>query len=147
MSLEAALAANTAALIDNTAALLKSGGGDSAKARTAPADAEIDKVAAAKVAADKKKAAAAAATKKGPTIEKLAERLGAYMGVEDKKERKARIAQVAEMTEHFGVKRMGLVTGDQIEEALDFLSQLEAGEDPAYGGDGDAGDDDGAALV
>lgn len=80
---------------------------------------------------------------KGPTIETIKARFGAFLGTEDKAERKTRIAQIAAMNAHFGVERPSALDPSQFEEALGYLDQLEAGEEPDYG---DEGGGDGALV-
>ncbi len=129
MALEDVLKENTDALNRLTAALLK---GKPAGAADAAVAAEAARVA----AAGKKPAATKPPA--GPTLDTIKARFGAYLGAEDPTERKARIANVQEMMNNFGVERATLLAKEQWAEALGYLDQLEAGETPEYGG-GDGG--------
>lgn len=135
MSLEEALAANTAAIKEQTAFLksLQGKGGDAA--------AGAGKAAAGKPAGGKPAGA------KKVTLDTIKERFGAFLGIEDKKKRAKRIEQVGAMMEHFGVERATLLEEEQWKEALGYLDQLEAGETPDYMNEGDEGGDEGDALV
>lgn len=136
MSLEEALRENTEALKANTAALLKTGGGK-ASAADAAIEKEATRAAAAKPAAAGKKPAAAKKT----TLDTIKERFGGYLGIEDKAERKNRIAQVQQIVDHFGVAKASELDEANWDEALAFLKQFEDGEEPDFGDEG-GGDDE-----
>lgn len=139
MAIEEALAALTAAVNKNTAALesFKAGAG---KATGAAAGAAADK------AADKPANKAAGANKKkGPTLEDIQEKFGAYMSVTDKAERAERKANCKKINDHFGVERATRLDPSNYAEALAMLAQFEAGEDPFDGDEG--GEDDGDSPI
>lgn len=134
MSLEAAIDKLTAAVEANTAALT---GGKVSSADKAIA-AEAARAAGAKTTTTKKP------TTKKVTLDTIKERFGGYLGVEDKAERKQRIANVTAIVEHFGVAKASELEEENWAEALAFLKTYEDGEEPDFGGD-DGGDDE--ALV
>jgi hypothetical protein len=132
MSLEQALAANTAAILAHTAALEKFAGG----AAAAKASASAGTKAAADKPAAEKPAAAAASKKKGPTLETIQEKFGAYMSVTDKEVRAERKGHVLNIAGKFGAERATAIDPEHFAEALELLARYEAGEDPfADGGD------------
>ena len=135
MSLEEALAANTAAIKELTAAM--KGG------KVSAADKAIEAEAARATGAKAKPAAAKA---KKVTLDTIKERFGGYLGIEDKAERKARIANVQAIVDHFGVAKASELEEENWAEALAFLKQYEDGEEPDFGDAGDGGDDDGALV-
>ena len=138
MSLEAAIEKLTAAVEANTAAL-KAGGGKVTAATAADKAIEAE----AKRAAGAKKPAAA----KKVTLDTIKERFGGYLGIEDKAERKQRIANVQAIVDHFGVSKASELEEENWAEALAFLKQYEDGEEPDFGGDDDGDDDGDGALV
>lgn len=92
---------------------------------------------------------AAAATKpsttkpKGVTLEQVTEKFGAYLKIKDKEVLAERISHVKAINKHFELAK--ITDGDpaQWKEALGYLAQFEAGEDPfADGDEGDAGDNE-----
>jgi hypothetical protein len=111
MSLEDRIAELTAAVEANTAALL---GGD-APAKKAPA---------------KKAPAKKTTTKKGPGVDEVAEKFGAYMNTGSAAAKKKAKQVVKAITEHFEVERITKMDPDQFQEALDMLAQYEDDEDP-----------------
>lgn len=129
MSLEQALADNTAAIKEQTAFLkaLQAKGGTAAAA---------GKPAAGKPAAGKPKK---------PTLDTIKERFGGYLATEDKKLREKRKAEISAVIEHYGVAKISEIDEANWEEALAALDQLEAGETPDILADGDNSGDD--ALV
>lgn len=76
----------------------------------------------------------------------IKERFGGYLGVEDKAVRKARIAQVQQIVDHFGVGKASELDEANWQEALDFLTAFENGEEPDFG-DGDGEGDGDESLV
>lgn len=126
MSLEDTMAELTAAIKEQTAFLksMKGGGGS-------PTEASV----AAKAAAGKKSSGKI-------TLDTIKEKFGTYLGVEDKAERKERIANVTAIVDHFGVKKASELEEENWAEALGYLKQFEAGETPDFmdegGGDGEA---------
>lgn len=157
MSLEEALAVNTAAMKELTAALkgAKPAAGKGASAADAMIEKEATRVAAGKGAAAATKPATKPAGKKAPTVETLMERFGAFLGIEDKAERKARGVLVREINAHFGVEKITDVEAAQIPEALKLLSILEAGKTIDFetgeaaedGDEGEGEEGDGEALI
>jgi len=151
MSLEEALAANTAALEANTAALLKGGSAKpatktSSKAETSEeADAE-NEAAAKKAAADKKKKAAAAKKKKGPTKEELVALFSGYLAEVDGDDDAVaeRRAELKKINEYYEVDRITNADPSVWAEAMGFLNQFIEGEDP-FAGETDE-DDDGSLV-
>lgn len=132
MSLEEALAANTAAIKEQTAflkSLQADKGGSASKA--APA------------AAGKAASGGKPATSKKVTLDTIKEKFGAFLGTDDKKLRAKRIEQVGAMMNHFGVERATLLEEENWAEALGYLKQLEAGETPDYGNEGEGDEDEG----
>lgn len=134
MSLEAAIEKLTAAVEANTAALK----GGKASAADKAIEAEAARAAGAKGSTAKKP------TTKKVTLDTIKERFGGYLGIEDKAERKARIANVQAIVDHFGVSKASELEEENWAEALAFLKQYEDGEEPDFGGDGGDGDE---ALV
>ncbi len=135
MSLEAAIEKLTAAVEANTAAL--KGG------KVSAADKAIEAEAARAAGAGKTTAAKKPAAKK-VTLDTIKERFGGYLGIEDKAERKARIANVQAIVDHFGAAKASELEEENWAEALAFLKQYEDGEEPDFGGDAGDGEE---ALV
>lgn len=130
MSIDAKIDELIAALNANTAALK---GGKVSTADKA-IEAEAARAAGAKTTAAKKP------TTKKVTLDTIKERFGGYLGIEDKAERKARIANVQAIVDHFGVAKASELEEENWAEALAFLKQYEEGEEPDFGdgsGDGD----------
>ena len=113
MSFEAMIQELVDAVKANTAAL--KGGSGGTKAAEKPAD-------------------KAPAKAKGPTLDAVAKRYGAYMSAEGD----AGKANVRKIVKHFGVKKISDLGDAKFDEALALLDQFEAGDDPfAEEGDGD----------
>lgn len=110
MSLEDAINALTKAVEANTKALGGAGGTKSTGGTTKAAD-----------------------KKKGPTLDAVAKRYGAYMSAEGDDGK----AMVRKVVKHFDVKKISELEEGQFEEALSLLDQIEAGDDPFSGGDDD----------
>lgn len=138
MAIEEAMAALTAALNKNTAALesFKSANGGKASGGAAAADKTADKAAGTKAAGGNKK--------KGPTLEDIQEKFGAYMSVTDKAERAERKANCKKINDHFGVERATLLDPSDYAAALEMLAKFEAGEDPF---EDEGGEDDGDSPI
>ena len=138
MAIEEAMAALTAALNKNTAALesFKKGNGGSASSGATETKA-ADKPAGNKAAGGKTKP-------KGPTLEDIQEKFGAYMSVTDKAERAGRKANCKKINDHFGVERATLLDPSDFAAALEMLAKFEAGEDPFEDEDGE---DDGDSPI
>lgn len=113
MSLEDAIKELTAAVKENTAAY-KAGGGASSGGKASGGG-------------------KAASGKKGPTLDAVAKRFGAYMSAEGDDGK----AMVRKVVKHFDVKKISELPEDKFAEALELLDQIEAGEDPFSGGDDD----------
>lgn len=132
MSLEQAIADNTAAIKEQTAFLkaLQGKAGAGAAATTTST-----------------KPAGKPAGKKAVTLDTIKERYGAYLGVENKKEREVRKGKVQAILAHFGeVAKVSEIAEESWVDAIAALDKLEAGELPDFmEGDGDGGDDE--ALV
>ncbi len=140
MSLENALAAATAAMIDLTAALK----GGKVSAADKAIGAEAARATAAKPAAAKPNPAA----KKAVTLDTIKERFGAYLAVENKAERKARIANVQAIVDHFGVEKASALGEENWVEALGYLTKYEAGEEPEFSNEGGEEEDgDGPSII
>ena len=139
MSLEEAIRENTEAVKALTAAMK---GGAKASAADAAIEKEAARATGAKASGGKP---APSSKKKAVTLDTIKERFGGYLGVEDKAERKARIANVQAIVDHFGVSKASELEEENWAEALAFLAQYEAGEEPDFGGD-EGGDDDGALV-
>ena len=145
MSLEDALNENTKAVIAHTAILQKMLSG------AKPAAAAPAKPAAAAAAAPAKSAGkpAAATTKKKAetTSEYVSEKVKAYLKGGDEDERATRKAHVKAIIDYYGADRFTAIDPSKYDEALGFLAQFEAGEDPfAEEGEGEEEgqeDDDG----
>ena len=139
MSLEEALAKNTAAMEKMTAVMEKlvAGGTKAAtdKAATGTKPAATGTKPATKPA-DKKKS--------GPTIEEVAERVSAYLKVADSDERAAHKEHVAHIIGYYGVPKFTAIPADDIPTALRMLDEFEAGNTPAeFASEGDASDEGG----
>lgn len=133
MSLEQALAENTAALKALTAAM----GGKASTKSAADAAIEAEATRAAKAGAGKSTKA------KGPTLDDIKARFGAYLGIEDKKERALRVANVKKICEKFDAAAISKADEKHWPEALELLTKFEEGEDPfAEDGDDDEGGSD-----
>jgi hypothetical protein len=146
MSLEDALNENTKAVIAHTAILQKMLSG--AKPAAAGAAAPAKPAAAAAPAKPAAKPAAAATKKKAETTaEHVSEKVKAYLKGGDEDERAARKAHVKAIIDYYGADRFTAIDPSKFDEALDFLSQFEAGSDPfADEGEGEeegSEDDDG----
>lgn len=137
MSLEAAIEKLTAAVEANTAAL--KGG------KTSAADKAIE-AEAARAAGAKAAAKPAAAKAKKVTLDTIKERFGGYLGIEDKAERKARIANVQAIVDHFSVSKASELEEENWAEALGYLKQFEDGETPDFMDEGGGGDGDDALV-
>lgn len=147
MSLEEALAENTAALKAHTAAL--SGIAAAAKGATA------GKTASAGAAAGGKPAGTAAkpgtSKPKAPTIEDIRAKFGGYLSTKDKELRAVRMEQVGAINAHFGVAKATDLPPELFAEALGYLKAYEDGGEPEFvqaeegGDDGDEGE--GESLV
>lgn len=143
MSLEDALNENTKAVIAHTAILQKMLSG--AKP-AAPAAGSAAKPADKAPAAPAKPAAApakAAATKKKAetTSEHVADTVKNYLKGGDEEERAARKAHVKAIIDYYGADRFTAIDPSKYDEALAFLDQFAAGEDPfAEEGEGEAED-------
>lgn len=145
MSLEEALAANTAAVEKLTAALEKGISAGAAKAAAANAD----KPASGKPASGKPASGKPASGKaKAITAETVAEKVTAYLkGVTDKAERDERKDHVRQIIEYYGAEKFTAIDPDKFAEALSMLDDFEAGNTPALLADpdnegGEEGDED-----
>lgn len=137
MSLEQALADNTAALKEHTAILRAAAGKGPVKA----SDAAIAAAAAGKAGTTKPPVG-----KKAVTLDDVKAKFGDYLGAEDDDERATRIDNMKTLLTHFGAAKASLLEKKDWPAALGFLAQLEAGEEPDYG-DGDAGAGESESLV
>jgi hypothetical protein len=111
MSLEAEIKALTEAMKENTAALKAGGGGKTSSGGTTKGS---------------------SGGKKATTLDQMAKRYGAYMAAEGDDAK----ANVRKVIKHFGVKKISEIDENQYDEALAFLDQFEAGDDP-FGDDDD----------
>lgn len=128
MSLEAALAENTAAMKALTAALAKGGNGKSA------GDAAIEKEAARATTATAAGKPAAAAM----TAEKFATSWTDWLaGAGDDDEAEIRKTAIRATSKHFGLKKISDAGKDQWPELLAVLKTLKAGDTPDFMGGGD----------
>jgi hypothetical protein len=152
MSLEDALNANTKAVLAHNALLEKMLAGAGGKPATAPA------AAAKPAAAAAAKPAAAAVAKPGAkptqkkaetTSEHVSEKVKAYLKGGDEDERAARKAHVKAIIDYYGADRFTAIDPSKFDEALDFLSQFEAGGDPFADGEeaGEEGSEDDDGVV
>lgn len=139
MSIEALLTRMAEALESNTEAmqaLMK----DSAKPASKPAAKPAAK-------SEAKPASKKTTTKKGETTaDDVTERVSAYLKTGSKAEREERKGHVKQIIEHYGADRFTNIDSDSFDEALGFLDQFEAGEDP-FGGDGADEEEDEDAMV
>ena len=142
MSLEEAIRENTEAVKALTAAM-KGGAGAKASAADAAIEKEAARATGAKASGGEP---AASSKKKAVTLDTIKERFGGYLGVEDKAVRKARIAQVQQIVDHFGVGKASELDEANWQEALDFLTAFENGEEPDFG-DGEGEGDGDESLV
>ena len=131
MSIEKLLTDLTAAVEANTAALLGGASADTGGETKAPA-----KKAPAKKAPAKKAAI---------TVDVLAKRFGEYLKTGSKDDREVAKANVTALIAHFDTDRLTNLDPENFEEALAFLDQFEAGEDP-FGGEEEE-DDDGFDIM
>lgn len=144
MSLEDALKANTAAVLSHNTLLEKMLAG-SKPAGAAPAT----KPAGAAAAPATKPTSKPAVKKKAETTsEHVAERVKAYLKGGSESERAARKGHVKAIIDFYGSDRFTSIDPASYDEALGYLDQFEAGEDPFSEGDeadadGTDGDDDG----
>lgn len=137
MSLEEALNKNTAAIEAHTAALLNLAKGGAAK----PAAAAAAKPAAAA-------AKPAAATKaKAPTIDDIRTKFGGYLSTKDADLKAARMEQVAQINNHFGVAKASDLDPSLFAEALGYLAEYEAGREPEFAQADETGDGNDESLV
>jgi hypothetical protein len=164
MSLEDALKAHTTALEANTAAVTRNTellqGALAAKGATAPkadapkADApKADAAAAAPKSGGKgatpqggrpsnaQKAAAAAAA--NPTEEAIRTLASEFLGPKDAALKAQRKEFAGRMVEHFGVGRVTEIPEANRAEAIDYMTRFMKGEDVTFGGEADAGGDEG----
>lgn len=140
MSLEEALAKNTAAMEKMTAVMEKivaaapKAGGTAASTGTKPA-ATGTKPAATKPAATKPA---------GPTKEQVTERVQAYLKVADADERAAHKEHVAKIIGYYGTPKFTEIPAADMPRALAMLDEFEAGNVPAeFADEGDASNEDG----
>jgi len=144
MSLEDALNANTKAVLAHNALLEKMLAGAGGKTAPAPAAAAAP---AKPTAAAGKPAATTTKKKAETTAEHVSEKVKAYLKGGDEDERAARKGHVKAIIDYYGADRFTSIDPSKFDEALDFLSQFEAGGDPfAEPGDADeegSEDDDG----
>ena len=126
MSLEDRIAELTAAVEANTAALL---GGEAPARKGNTATRRGGKATGEKTT-----------TKKGPTVDEVAEKFGAYMTTGSAAAKKKAKQVVKAITEHFEAERVTKIDPGQFQEALDILAQYEDDEDPLGVFDEDDGD-------
>ncbi len=143
MSLEEALAANTAALQENTAVHKAIG----AKLGAATGKPAAEKPAAGATAAKPKPATAA--KPKAPTIDDIRTKFGGYLSTKDKDIRAVRLEQVAAINAHFGVAKATDLDPTLFAEALGYLASYENGEEPEFAQAEEGGEDadEGESLV
>lgn len=134
--LTAALEANTAAIN----AMVKASGGKPVTA----ASTETKAAAGNKAAAGGK--AAGGNKKKATTVDDIAAKFGAYLGVKDADERTERKANVKAIVDYFGAAKATEIDPENFDEALGYLQQYIDGEEPDFAGGGDEGDDEGALV-
>lgn len=137
MSIEKLLTDLIAAVEANTAAI--QGGG-------APADAPAKKAPAKSAPAKKAPAKKAPAKKAAITVDVIAKRFGEYLKTGSKDDRETAKANVTALIAHFETDRLTNLDPESFEDALAFLDQFEAGEDP-FGDGEEEGDDDGSDLM
>lgn len=128
--LTAALEANTAAIN----AMVKASGGKPVTAAAA------DKPAGTKPAGGK----AAGGGKKKTSVDDIAAKFGAYLGVKDADERTERKANVKAIVDYFGAAKATEIDPENFDEALGYLQQYIDGEEPDFAG---GGEEDEGALV
>ena len=125
MSLEAALAANTAALEANTAAL--TGGKAPAKAAGS-------------------KPAGRAAKKADITVDVVAEKFGDFLNTGSAAAKKKAKLVVKGIVTHFEVERITKLDAEDFPKAMELLGQYQEGEDPLELFDEENEDDDGGMV-
>lgn len=128
--LTAALEANTAAIN----AMVKASGGKPVTAAAADKPATGGKAAGGKAAGGKKKT----------TVDDIAAKFGAYLGVKDADERTERKANVKAIVDYFGAAKATEIDPENFDEALGYLQQYIDGEEPDFAG---GGEEDEGALV
>jgi hypothetical protein len=104
--------------------MLEAGGKTPAAAASKPA---------AKPAA-KKAPAKKPAAKKGPTAEEFVAKFGAFLKAGDADDRENAKVAVKNIVDHFEAPKVSEIDAANYEEALGYLAQYEAGEDP-FGGE------------
>lgn len=129
MSLEEALAENTAAIKAHTAMLAKLGG---QKAETAAPKSAGAAAGAAKPAGGAAKTTAKPATPKAPTIDDIRTKFGGYLSTDDADLRAVRKEQCVRIYDHFGVKKATEIPAENYAEALGYLATFENGEEPEF---------------
>lgn len=132
--LTAALEANTAAIN----AMVKASGGKPVTAAAADKPATGTKPAGNKAAGGNKK--------KATTVDDIAAKFGAYLGVKDADERTERKANVKAIVDYFGAAKATEIDPENFDEALGYLQQYIDGEEPDFAGGGEE-EEDGGALV
>ena len=138
MSIETLLTRVAEALESNTEAmhaLMKDSAGAS-KPASKPAAEKTAAKPAAKPAANK------TTTKKGATtVEDVTEKVTAYLKTGSKAEREEHKEHVKAILDHYAADRFTNIDSENFDEALGFLEQFAAGEDPFDGGGADEDDD------
>jgi hypothetical protein len=67
---------------------------------------------------------------KGPTVDDIQAKFGAYMAIQDKEERKRRKDIVLKIAGKFGADKATAIDPPHFAEALELLAAYEKGEDP-----------------
>ena len=93
--------------------------------------------------AAKKAPAKKPAAKKGPTAEEFVAKFGAFLKAGDADDRENAKVAVKNIVEHFEAPKVSEIDAANYEEALGYLAQYEAGEDP-FGGEEE--EEDGSLL-
>lgn len=136
MAIEKLLTDLIAAVEANTAAIQGGASAETPAKKAAPAKSAPAKKAPAKKAPAKKAAI---------TVDVIAKRFGEYLKTGSKDDREAAKANVTALIAHFDTDRLTNLDPESFEDALAFLDQFEAGEDPF--GEEEEGEDDGSDLM
>lgn len=114
--------------------MLEAGGKAPAAAAKAPAKTAAKKTPAKKPAA-----------KKGPTAEEFVAKFGAFLKAGDADDRENAKVAVKNIVDHFEAPKVSEIDAANYEEALGYLGQYEAGEDP-FGGEEEEEEESGSLL-
>ena len=117
------------------------------KGGAAKAGGTSTKAGATKATDEKKTATRKTSTRtKKITLTNVTDKFGEYLSVEDEDERAERRANVRKIVDHFGVAKASALDESDYAEAIKMLDTYEAGDEPDFGGEDEAEDEDGALV-